>query len=164
MRTQFREEPAVRPLRLLKEDTKPSPLPYTTGNFPLQPLYKFQKFQKLAWKPDSNFRIFPFILRTMEGTIMDDESAETTIFDFGTPEVVIRPQRRTGCDGGADIATPGRSTAKKLRENMSFSTVGSPGSARRKPFHDVRHCAAQCVCVFARARCRRSCVRALRPR
>ena len=93
-----------------------------------------------------------------------DESGETTIFDFGTPEVVIRPQRRTGCDGGADIATPGRSTAKKLRENLSFSTVGSPGSARRKPFHDVRQCAAQCVCVFARTRCCCSCVRAIRPR
>ena len=106
-------------------------------------------------------RIFPF--GNLYMAIMD-ESGETTIFDFGTPEVVIRPQRRTGCDGGADIATPGRSTAKKLRENMSFSTVGSPGSARRKPFHDVRQCAAQCVCVFARTRCCCSCVRAIRPR
>ncbi len=70
---------------------------------------------------------------------------DSSLFDFGTPEVVIRPHRRTGgCDGG-DIATPGLSTGKKLRDNMSFSTVGSPGSARRKPFHDITNSSLQTV-------------------
>ena len=57
----------------------------------------------------------------------------SVIFDFGTPEVAFRT-RRAGGKGMDDYTTPGLSTGKKLRYNMSLC---SPGSALRKPFCDV---------------------------
>jgi hypothetical protein len=68
------------------------------------------------------------ICRLEESTDMS-----SVIFDFGTPEVAFRT-RRAGGKGMDEYTTPGLSTGKKLRYNMSLC---SPGSALRKPFCDV---------------------------
>ena len=65
-----------------------------------------------------------------------DNCAQVDCF-FGTPEVILRPRQRIGGDGMPDLDTPGLSMIK----DKSYATL-SPGSARRKPFHDVSHSAS----------------------
>ena len=76
--------------------------------------------------------------------------ADTSLFTFGTPEVILRPRKPTDEDGLHDYPTPGLSVIKDKSSIWAASLVGSPSNAltptlcgvRRKPFHDV---SAECI-------------------
>ena len=71
--------------------------------------------------------------------------ADTRLFTFGTPEVILRPRKPTDEDGLHFYPTPGLSVIKDTNSIWAASLVGSPSNAltptlcgvRRKPFHDV---------------------------
>ena len=89
-------------------------------------------------------------LRRAAPQVQGEMQADTSLFTFGTPEVILRPRKPTDEDGLHDYPTPGLSVIKDKSSIWAASLVGSPSNAltptlcgvRRKPFHDV---SAECI-------------------